>query len=209
MKTITKLFILLFVLSFVVSCTKDGFTVAEQKRIIQDKSGDIMPLFTIESESDSLLLREVARDINSKNLKSSLMRKLNERMLATVTDSLNAGVGIAAPQVGISVKMIYVQRFDKSGEPFEVYYNPVINELGDSIKTGREGCLSVPHYRGMVNRSQSIVISYMDSLGNEQTEKINGFTSVIFQHEVDHINGKLYYDRVEGGFKALTYIEEL
>lgn len=209
MRTSTK--IILIVLSFfsVVSCNTDEFTPTEIKRINNDTSGKIMPIFTINEKSDSLLLRQEARTIKAENLESETHQRLMHRMLATVQDTANLGVGIAAPQVGISVQMIYVQRFDKAGEPFEVYYNPVIEEYGDSIKAGREGCLSIPHYRGLVERPQSIVISYMDSLGKPQSEKINGFTAVIFQHEVDHLNGELYYDRVENGFDGLTYIDEL
>lgn len=207
----TNVFLLLVIFLLALhACKTDGFNRQEQQRILdQTNNGSIMPLFTVNVNSDSLLLRQQARRINSRNLQKPLMTLLKNRMLATVNDSLNLGVGIAAPQVGISVQMVLVQRFDKEAEPFEVYYNPVIVAYGDSIKAGREGCLSVPHYRSEVERAQSIVLSYLDSTGKERTEEIKGFTAVIFQHEVDHIKGKLYYDHVEGGFNALTEIEEL
>lgn len=208
MKTSIQILIIIYCLSCVLACKTEGFFKAELERINNQESGEIMPLFTISVKSDSLLLRKQARSVKPDNLHSNEMQLLKKRMLATVTDSSNLGVGIAAPQVGVSLQMIYVQRFDKPGEPFEVYYNPVIVEYGDSINAGKEGCLSVPHYRGQVSRSQNIVISYMDSMGNNQTEKINDFTAVIFQHEVDHINGKLYYDHVINGFEALSYVED-
>jgi peptide deformylase len=128
-------------------------------------------------------------------------------MFATMTDTLNPGAGIAAPQVGIGVKMIWAQRFDKPAEPFEVFYNPVITEYSDSINSGNEGCLSVPGYCGKVDRSQNITLIYLDSLGDKKTENISGFTAVILQHEVDHLNGILYYDLIHNGFGALTITE--
>lgn len=208
MKTILQFFVITSLLLFgLQACKTDGFT-KDEIRIIQ--SGDVnsvMPLYTINNVSDSLLLRQVARKIEKRNIKSANLEHLRLRMLATVTDSSNVGVGLAASQVGISVRMIYVQRFDKPGEPYEIYYNPVILEYGDSINSGREGCLSVPSYRGTVDRSQNIVLSYLDSLGNKQNEKINEFTAVIFQHEVDHINGVLYYDHIFDGFNSLALIE--
>lgn len=191
------------------ACKTDGFTGAELDRINAGNSSTIMPLFTISVKSDSLLLRKKSRNINVKHIESESMKVLRARMLATVRDTLNLGVGIAAPQVGVNLKVIYVQRFDKDGEPFEVYYNPEIIAYGDSINSGLEGCLSVPNYRANVERSQNIELSYLDSTGKKQTEKINDFTAVIFQHEVDHINGTLYFDHVNSGFDGLSFVDEL
>lgn len=198
--------ITLFVLNF-SSCKSDGFSKDEKERIFSGETNSIMKLFTTNEKSDSLLLREKARIIDTKQIGGETLEHFRKRLLATVNDSTNAGVGIAAPQVGISLRMIYVQRFDKAGEPFEVYYNPEITEMGDSINSGPEGCLSVPHYRGVVDRAQNITLVYLDSLGVSQKEEINGFTSVIFQHEIDHINGKLYFDHISGGMNSLTYVD--
>jgi len=70
-----------------------------------------------------------------------------------------------------------------------------------------EGCLSVPGYRGKVDRSHNIELSYLDSTGKKQKETVNGYTAVIFQHEIDHLNGILFFDRVYGGFNLLTKVE--
>lgn len=204
------LYQVLFVATLVVifsSCRQDGFTKDEVRRIESGAKNEIMALFTIDCMTDSLLLRQNARPIKPKHIKSETVQYLTKRMLATVKDPSNTGVGIAAPQVGISVRMLYVQRLDKKDEPFEVYFNPVIEHFGDSLLAGREGCLSVPNYRGEVSRAQRIGISYYDSLGNFVKEEIKGFTAVIFQHEIDHINGVLYYDRIDDGFDAL-YVNE-
>jgi peptide deformylase len=175
-------------------------------RIMSSDYNSILPLLTIGDISDSLFLRQEARKLKKATIVSSEMRQLKLRMLKTVCDSLNPGVGIAAPQVGIGVQMIYLQRLDKAGEPFEVYFNPRIEMYGDSINSGLEGCLSVPGYLGKVDRSHNIRLSYIDSTGNKQIETINGFTAVIFQHEIDHLNGILYFDHVYGGFHSLIPI---
>jgi peptide deformylase len=197
---------ILFMLSL-INCKTDGFTPEEKQQIMEGNEHSIMRLYTIEEKTDSLLLRQKARTVKKKDINSVTMEHFRSRMLATVNDSLDQGVGIAAPQVGISLQMIYVQRLDKQGEPFEIYYNPLIEYYGDSINSGLEGCLSVPSYRGKVDRSQNIVISYLDSLGNKKKEKINDFTAVIFQHEVDHINGILYYDHIYNGFNSLMPVD--
>lgn len=186
------------------ACTIGGLTKAEKERINAGDSNDIMTLFVIDNPTDSVLLRQSARSIKPRHLKNKHILQLKNRMLATVNDPDDGGVGIAAPQLGVSIRMIYVQRFDKDGSPFEVYVNPKIEKFEGELMSGREGCLSVPGYTGFVNRSQSITLNYLDSLGNENTERIDSFTAVIFQHEIDHLNGKLYYDRIDGNFEALT-----
>jgi peptide deformylase len=105
-------------------------------------------------------------------------------------------VGIAAPQVGILRRLVAVQRFDKEGEPFEFFVNPEIVEMGDEWAVGGEGCLSVPEISGSVERAQSLVLRYRDAEFVEHTEHIEGFTAVIFQHEIDHLNGTLFIDKM-------------
>lgn len=139
-------------------------------------------------------------------------------MIATVTHPSQDGVGIAGPQVGLNRRVVAVQRFDKDGEPFEVYPNVRIIWASDSLAAGPEGCLSVPNRRGDVLRSKEIVIEYTDLHAMEELastmspgelrrnfrstplpvirDTITGFTAVIFQHETDHLDGVLYIDRL-------------
>jgi peptide deformylase len=136
-------------------------------------------------------------------------------MVATVTHPSQDGVGIAGPQVGLNRRVVAVQRFDKEGEPFEVYPNVRIVWASDSMAAGPEGCLSVPDRRGEVLRSQEIIIEYADITGIEHSlqqnrlesnrrakpvpmvrDTVSGFTAVIFQHEIDHLDGVLYIDRL-------------
>ena len=91
-----------------------------------------------------------------------------------------------------------VQRFDKPGEPFEVYPNIRLVWASDSLAYGPEGCLSVPDRREDVLRAQEIVIEYalMQRPQWSVRDTVRGFTAVIFQHEIDHLDGVLYIDRL-------------
>ena len=118
-----------------------------------------------------------------------------ETMRVLTVDSEADGVGIAGPQVGISRRVVAVQRFDKEGEPFEVYPNIRITARRGEPEPGPEGCLSVPGRRGTVSRYREIDISYTAMPeGRDTVETITGFTAVIFQHECDHLDGILYTD---------------
>ena len=173
------------------SCTAT-FTAAERATI--GTGNEIMPLTTIDNEADSLLLRQISKPLSRQEVASEEFATLCRRMLSTVTNPENAGVGIAAPQVGILRRLVAVQRFDKEGEPFEFYINPKIVEYGDDWELGEEGCLSVPDFRGDVLRAQSITILYRDTQYKLHREVIEGVTAVIFQHEIDHLDGILYID---------------
>ena len=170
------------------------FTPAE-RRIIRD-SDSLMNVCVL--PADSAVLRAVSAPLGDRELDSPLLQSLIDKMLYTVQDPSQDGVGIAAPQVGISRHLVCVQRFDKPGEPFEAYPNIQIDSLLGEICIGPEGCLSVPGLRGMVPRYASVVISYVrpgDSTHKRISERVDGFTAVIFQHECDHLDGILYIDK--------------
>jgi peptide deformylase len=190
------------------SCTERGFRQEEVSLIVSSGPNTAMPLIAIDNKRDSLFLRQKARKIRKKDMGSSTMDLLKMRMLSTVKDSLNPGLGIAAPQVGVAIQLICVQRFDKETEPFEFFLNPKVELYSDSINSGEEGCMSVPGYRGKVDRSQNINITYFNSNGIKQKETMNGFTAVVFQHEIDHLQGKLYFDHIYGGINSLTTVEK-
>lgn len=182
------------------------------------EAGSIMRVLTIEDSLDLAVLRESSQDLTWKMLLSDEFKRLSELMIATVTHPSQDGVGIAGPQVGLNRRVIAVQRFDKEGEPFEVYPNVQIAWASDSLAAGPEGCLSVPDRRAEVLRSREIVIEYADLRAMEELaatmshrelrshfrnaplpmvrDTITGFTAVIFQHETDHLNGILYIDRL-------------
>ena len=130
-----------------------------------------------------------------KRIRKRRCRDGNLSCFATVRDSLNEGVGIAAPQVGISRQLVAVQRLDKTGEPFEFYVNPEIIYFSQDTVLGQDGCLSIPGRMGAVYRSKEIVVRYRDELSFEwRQDTVREFTARIFQHEIDHLNGILYTD---------------
>ena len=161
-----------------------------------------MRVLTIDAPSDLAVLRSLSYDLSDSALLSDDFRRLAELMVATVTHPSQDGVGIAGPQVGLNRRVVAVQRFDKEGEPFEVYPNVRIVWASDSLAAGPEGCLSVPDRRGAVLRSHEIVIEYaLKSYGCAKPvpmvrDTVSGFTAVIFQHEIDHLDGVLYIDKL-------------
>ena len=171
------------------------FKKKEKQLIESDNPNAILRILTIDNKKDSIFLRKTAKQVNyEKDL--DLIIYFSKRLKATVTNPKNMGVGIAAPQVGLRRSMIYVQRFDKEEKPLEFYINPKIVEYSDSLQLGKEGCLSIPNRTDQVFRSQEIQIEYLDLEGKKHIEKVSGFTSVIFQHEIDHLNGILYIDHL-------------
>jgi peptide deformylase len=108
------------------------------------------------------------------------------------------GVGIAAPQIGVNRRVAIVQRQDKADEPFEVYLNLTLTKLSEETVMGWEGCLSVPAGFGEVERSVWVQVEYDGPGGERASERVEGWTARIFQHEVDHLDGVLFIDRMAG-----------
>ncbi|MBB5268502.1 peptide deformylase [Algibacter amylolyticus] len=160
-----------------------------------------MRVYKINNINDSLLLRKKSAYIKP-NSKDLVLKTFINRLYATVRNSSSLGVGIAAPQVGILKNIIWVQRFDKEEFPFEVYLNPKIVSYSEKKQTVKEGCLSIPNRSETLDsRSLSITIDYDTMNSEHKTETVSGFTSVIFQHEIDHLNGILYLDHLKKDIK--------
>lgn len=191
----TLLFVLVAALT--AGCVQRAFTPAE-RAIIMD-SDSLMYVTTI--EADSAVLRALSVDLTARELSSEELKVLLAKMLYTVQDPSQDGVGIAAPQVGLNKRIVCVQRFDKPGEPFECYLNIHLDSLGGEIAVGPEGCLSIPGKRGLVPRHTKVQIRYVaPGTSEERIEEVEGFTAVIFQHEIDHLDGILYTDRADTVF---------
>lgn len=185
-----------------------GFTRDEKKTIGQSKDG-IMYVRQVTDREDSIFLHKETLPLGKTELESEEFRVLQARMLETVNDTANPGVGIAAPQVGISRQLVAVQRYDQEGEPFHFYVNPIIESYSEEQVWSPEGCLSVPNIEAFAKRSAKIVVSYVDlehytqkglirihdELLKRQTDTITGFTAMIFQHEIDHLHGILFHER--------------
>ena len=192
----TRLLLIFVAACLLTGCAKDGWT-SEERKLIENQPA-VMRVLTIDDPADAAVLREKSRDLPAKALADPLYATLAAKMVVTVTSPEQDGVGIAGPQVGILRRIVAVQRFDKEGEPFEVYPNIRIIAKRGELELGWEGCLSVPDRRGMVLRYRDIDIRYtLPATGRDTTEHITGFTAVIFQHETDHLDGVLYIDKLE------------
>ncbi len=178
------------------SCARSGWT-AEESRLILDGDG-LMRVLTVDDPADSVVLRSLSSEMSVSELQAPEYEALAKRMVITVTDPSQDGVGIAGPQVGVLRRVVAVQRFDKEGEPFEVYPNIRIVAFRGEPVCGPEGCLSVPGKRGKVLRYRDIDIQYTSLNTMQDTlETVQGFTAVIFQHECDHLDGVIYTDKIE------------
>ena len=195
-----KKFLLIFLLLALAGCSSRPALSKAEKELIAG-SPDVMRVLTVADRKDSLFLRRTARDFSDRDLRSEEFRTLARKMVRTVTDPSQDGVGIAGPQVGICRRIVAVQRFDKENEPFEVYANVRIDSLYGPMAYGQEGCLSVPGMRGTVPRWTSAIISYTDPATLLTVhDTVSGFTAVIFQHETDHLDGILYTDKADSLF---------
>jgi len=114
----------------------------------------------------------------------------------------NKGVGLAAPQVGENIRVIATSQWDKKktkdkllGET--VMINPKIIEKSKEIILREEACISLPNSTGMVKRHKTITVEFLDIKGKKQNKKYKEFNAVIIQHEIDHLDGVLFMDKIE------------
>jgi peptide deformylase len=152
------------------------------------------------------ILRQKANLI--KNLQDQRLQKLIDDLITT-TSKAN-GVGIAAPQVGESLRLFIVAsrpniRYPSAPEMEPTaMINPKIVDNSSEVIKGWEGCLSVPGIRGLVPRYQTIEIEYTDRNGKLQKQQLTDFVARIFQHEYDHLEGLVFLDRVENNLEIIT-----
>lgn len=145
------------------------------------------------------ILRQSAEKVD--NITTPDVQQLIDRLIATAAAS--DGVGIAAPQVLTSSCLFIVASGPNPRYPHApemeptAMINPKILSWGDRVVKDWEGCLSVPGLRGLVPRHDEIEVEYRDRGGNLQHQILTGFVARIFQHELDHLNGILFIDRVE------------
>ncbi len=130
------------------------------------------------------------------------IRQLASQMLQTMYSAI--GIGLAAPQIGINKQLIVIDcEPDDPHSPPLVMINPEILNYGIELETSDEGCLSVPKVYLEVTRPAQIEVSFKDEQGRAQTIKADGLLSRVIQHEMDHLKGVMFVDRVENQL-ALT-----
>jgi peptide deformylase len=157
------------------------------------------------------ILRKKAAQVPKDFLKSDEFAQLASDLF----DSMKhyGGIGIAAPQIGIDkqIAMIELMGFNRYGEevnlPLTLFINPEIEFLTDESQGFWEGCLSVPGLRGYVERPKKIKVKYLNDKGEDKELIAEGFLATVLQHELDHLHGVLYVDRVKSP-QLLSYQEE-
>ncbi len=153
-----------------------------------------MPVREILKQPDDRLRQKADAVLTFGASLEALVEELEETMRAGT-----GGVGIAAPQIGEKLRLIVVD-CRASLRPCKNHgllymANPFVDEI-DGESLGREGCLSVPDWVGMVPRAKTIRVSFDDLLGNRQQIESTGFEARVIQHEIDHLDGILFTDRV-------------
>ncbi|MGH1423692.1 MAG: peptide deformylase [Pseudooceanicola sp.] len=124
---------------------------------------------------------------------SDELRTLADDMLETMYDA--PGIGLAAPQIGVSDRLIVMDCVKDGGDarPYAMF-NPEIIASSDETNTYEEGCLSIPEHYGEVVRPAEVEVRWIDRDGKEQTETFDKLWATCVQHEIDHLNGKLFID---------------
>lgn len=189
-------------LALMTSCNATvPLTITGEEASLINESRGLMRILTVDNEADLAVLRKASDNFNIADINTAEYATLVERMVKTLENE-EGGVGLAAPQVGIDRRVVAVMRVDKEGEPIEVYPNIRIEEKRGDMVPGHEGCLSVPDIDGDVMRYRDITIVYTDINSDrmdqprEIREDVSGFAAVIFQHEVDHLDGIIFTDRM-------------
>ncbi len=147
-------------------------------------------------------LRTRARPLDAQEIRSPDIARLVDDMIETLHHA--GGIGLAAPQVNEPVRLAIIEISGEGSRygtipsmPLTVFVNPEIEVLDDTRAGYWEGCLSVPGLRGFVERPQHVRVRASNLSGEPLELELQGFLATVFQHEFDHLDGRLYIDRVE------------
>lgn len=151
-------------------------------------------------------LRQLTQSIEPSEIDTPALQHLIDDMFDTMHEY--AGIGLAAPQVHQEFRLFVagVDASDSNMRPI-VMVNPQIELIGQAMEEDWEGCLSVPDIRGKVSRSVEIRVRSLDRHGKPQQMTATGFPARVIQHEIDHLNGILFLDRMKS-FESLTFLDE-
>lgn len=148
------------------------------------------------------VLRQVAAPVPEASIPTPLFQRFCDDLLETMIEQ--DGVGLAAPQVHESVRVVVFQLDEEAGPMFLV--NPVLTPRGSEKSTSYEGCLSVPEMRGKVERWETIEVAAFDRTGEPLRFVAHGWAARVVQHECDHLDGVLYVDRADP--RSLAFLPE-
>ena len=156
------------------------------------------------------ILRNKTKDIPINEIKSENTQKIIEKMIKTMRK--HNGAGLAANQIYEPIRICIIEVLDNprykhlNTIPLKVLINPkVIIKKDTATFNSYEGCLSVPNLRGKVKRYNTINVTYYTMDAKKITENIKGLESIVYQHEIDHLDGYLFTDKVEDNSTLVTY----
>jgi peptide deformylase len=158
------------------------------------------------------VLRQEAREVTAEELAGAEVQQLIDDMIETMRAA--NGAGLAAPQVGVSLRIAVIEvregnpRYPyKPPIPLTVIVNPHLTPLDDATFATNEGCLSMPNLRGDLERFENVGVRYLDREGGVHEGTRRGLTAGTFQHEVDHLDGILFVDRMADMSSLSTWEE--
>ena len=155
------------------------------------------------------VLRQQARPLTPAEITSKEIQKLIESMRKTMYEA--PGVGLAAPQIGLSLQIAVIEdreeyhkevaaeqlrERERRPVPFHAIINPRIAEMSDDSAGFFEGCLSLPGFSALVPRARALRVEFLNERGLKETLEASGWYARILQHEIDHLRGTLYIDRM-------------
>ena len=154
-------------------------------------------------------LRARAREVAAAELDTPELHRICSDLVETMRAA--NGAGLAAPQVNIPLRLFAVEVGDNPRYPYKprlglrVLVNPIVRPISDETYASYEGCLSIPDLRGLLPRSTKVEVTYLDPTGNEHVERFGGLSAGTMQHELDHLDGILFPDRVEDPKSLCTW----
>jgi peptide deformylase len=146
-------------------------------------------------------LRQRAREVRDEELGTPELLRCCDDLVETMHAA--NGAGLAAPQVDIPLRIFAVEVGDNPRYPYKprlnrrILVNPVVKPLSDETYQSYEGCLSIPNLRGLLPRATEVEVAFLDPLGEAHRERFGGLSAGTMQHELDHLDGVLFPDRVQ------------
>jgi len=159
------------------------------------------------------ILRRTAKEVSKEEILSENIQNLIDDMWNVMEKA--GGIGLAAPQIGISIQLAVI-KLESSSDRYEnledseefIIFNPELEVINSEKQGFWEGCLSVPGLRGYVKRPKKLKISYLNEKAEKKEVIVEDFLATVFQHELDHLFGYLYVDRLDST-KDLVFEDEL
>ena len=154
-------------------------------------------------------LRTRARAVSDAELGTPELRRICADLVETMQTA--NGAGLAAPQIDVPLRIFAVEVADNPRYPYKprlglrVLVNPVVRPVGTETYESYEGCLSIPDLRGLLRRHTQVEVTYLDPAGTEHVERFGGLSAGTMQHELDHLDGVLFPDRVDDPTTICTW----